>query len=109
MYRHPDEIITYLKTRWRKSGGLIIHPKLNPMSANKKWIVITSGDRSINEISADLKKEGFKVEYELEAIGQITGEASDAVQKAAQKIKGITSISPSGDDINIGNPIMVAL
>ena len=44
------------------------------------------------------------VEYELEAIGQITGEASDAVQKAAQKIKGITSISPSGDDINIGNP-----
>ena len=74
------------------------------MSKNKKWIVITSGDRAISDISADLKKEGFKVEYELEAIGQITGEASDAIKTAAQKIKGITSISPSHDDINIGNP-----
>ena len=83
---------------------LFSQPKTNIMTANKKWIVITSGDRPVNEISADLKKKGFKVEYELDAIGQITGEASEDIKKEAQKIMGVTSISPSGDDINIGNP-----
>ena len=83
---------------------LFSQPKTNIMTANKKWIVITSGDRPVNEISADLKKKGFKVEYELDAIGQITGEASEDVKIASQKIKGITSISQSHDDINIGTP-----
>ena len=58
----------------------------------------------MNEVSADLKKHGFKVEYELEAIGQITGEASDSIKEAAKKIAGISSITASHDDINIGNP-----
>ncbi len=74
------------------------------MSNNKKWIVITNGERSMQEVSADLKKNGFSIEYELDAIGQITGEAGDDFKTEAMKIKGISSISPSHDDIQIGDP-----
>lgn len=74
------------------------------MATNKNWVVITTGDRPIKEISAELKKKGFKVEHEMEAIGQITGAASETVKKEAQNIKGIASISASADDINIGDP-----
>ncbi len=74
------------------------------MSKNKKWIVITNGDRSLTEVSADLKKKGFSVEYELDAIGQITGEAGEDFKTEAMKIKGISSITSSHDDIQIGDP-----
>lgn len=74
------------------------------MSNNKKWIVITSGERSINDISADLKRKGFIVDNVLEAIGQITGEGGEGIEKEAASIKGVISIVPSHDDIHIGDP-----
>lgn len=74
------------------------------MSALKKWIVITSGDRPIKDISADLQMSGFSVENELEAIGQITGEGGDDTEQSAMNIPGVVSVIPSHDDISIGDP-----
>lgn len=73
-------------------------------SAKKKWIVITSGDQPLDEISKALTQKGFSIESTMDAIGQITGEASEAVKKQALKIPGVTDIVSSHDDINIGNP-----
>lgn len=73
------------------------------MSQKKQWIVITSGDRPIEEISVALEKKGFCVDSILEAIGQIIGSGTEAVKKEALKIKGVADIQASGD-INIGPP-----
>lgn len=73
------------------------------MSQKKQWIVVTSGDRPIEEISEALEKKGFTVESTLDAIGQIIGSATEAVKEEAAKVKGISAIQSSGD-INIGPP-----
>lgn len=74
------------------------------MANNKKWIILTSGDRSLQDIATDLKNTGFAIEYVLDAIGQITGEASDEMKRKAEKIAGVTDIIPSHDDIHLGDP-----
>ena len=74
------------------------------MPAKKTWIVTTSGEEPLQEISEKLQQKGFTVESTLDAIGQIIGQGSEDIKNEALKIKGVTDISPSQDDINIGPP-----
>jgi hypothetical protein len=73
------------------------------MSNKKQWIVVTSGDHSIDDISKALEKKGFTVDSKLEAIGQIIGSATDDIKAEALKVKGVSSIEPS-HEINLGAP-----
>lgn len=77
---------------------------LHTMSTIKKWVVLTSGKRSLTDISKELKKKGFVVGHVLKAIGQITGEATDDIKHSAEDIDGITDIFQSHDDIELGDP-----
>jgi hypothetical protein len=74
------------------------------MPAKKTWIVLTSGDEPIEKIAEKLEEKGFTVESTLEAIGQIIGQGSEETKNEALKIKGVTDIYSSHDDINIGPP-----
>lgn len=73
------------------------------MAKGKKWIVTTSGDRSINEVEDELKKQGFKVDEVFGEIGSIIGEGDEDVIKKARDISGITDVSPD-EPIDIGPP-----
>ena len=74
------------------------------MPAKKTWIILTSGEEPLESISKELTQKGFTVESTLDAIGQIIGQGSDEIQKEALKIKGVTDVFASHDDINIGDP-----
>ena len=76
------------------------------MPVNKKWIIITSGTRPLKDISADLEKHGFKVQHELDAIGQITGEGSEEIHSKLKSVQGVTDIFDSHEDIQLGDPDM---
>ena len=73
------------------------------MSNKKQWIVVTSGEHSLDDVSKELEKKGFTIDSKLEAIGQIVGTATDDMRNEALKLKGISSIEPS-HEINIGPP-----
>jgi hypothetical protein len=74
------------------------------MASTKTWIVIASGTEPLEEVARHLKQEGFVVQSELEAIGQIVVEGTDEQAKAAEHLKGVTSIQPAHADFNIGQP-----
>ena len=74
------------------------------MSAKKTWIVLTSGDEPLQKIAEKLEEKGFTVESTLDAIGQIVCQGSEEEKEEALKIKGVTDIFASHDDINIGPP-----
>jgi hypothetical protein len=71
------------------------------MTKGKKWIVTTSGDRSLNDIKKDLTEVGFGVDQVLEDIGVITGTARDA--KRLRSISGVSDVSPD-QEVDIGPP-----
>lgn len=73
--------------------------------ANKKkrWVITTSGDRALNDIKKNLTKAGFTVDQVLDAIGCITGSASDDVAKKLQAIPGIADVSAE-TQCDIGPP-----
>ncbi len=73
------------------------------MPQKKQWIVVTSGDRPLDEVAKALEKKGFTIDSKLEAIGQLIGSATEAERKDAKSIKGITDIQASFD-VNIGPP-----
>ncbi|GAA4750832.1 hypothetical protein [Flavisolibacter ginsenosidimutans] len=73
------------------------------MPEKKQWIVVTSGDQSLNDIAKELEKKGFTIDSKLEAIGQIVGTGTEDMKTQAMKIKGVSSIEPS-HEINIGPP-----
>lgn len=73
------------------------------MSQKKQWIVITSGERPLDEISKALEEAGFTIESKLEAIGQLIGSGTDDAKKKALSVKGVADIQPSFD-VNIGPP-----
>jgi hypothetical protein len=73
------------------------------MANQKKWIVTTSGDRSIKEVQKELLEKGFKVDQVFDEIGSIIGEAEDEVVKKARGISGVADVSPEAP-INIGPP-----
>jgi len=74
------------------------------MPDTKKWIIITSGDQPLQDVSQALKKNGFTIDSTLDAIGQVIATGSDKMKNESLKIKGVLDIIPSEDDINIGPP-----
>ncbi len=74
------------------------------MPENKKWVVTTSGDRSLKDVKKKLVEEGFDVEEVLDAIGCITGAATEAVAKKVRAIPGVADVSPEAPPIDIGPP-----
>ena len=70
----------------------------------KKWIVITSGNRPLEDISNDLTQKGFSIQFKMDAIGQISAEGSEDLKSEGLKIPGVTDIVAEHGDINIGNP-----
>jgi hypothetical protein len=73
------------------------------MSKTKRWVVTTSGDRKIHDVSKDLTKTGFSVDSVLDEIGGIIGSASDEVAKRMRAIPGVADVSPE-ESIDIGPP-----
>lgn len=69
----------------------------------KKWIVTTSTDRPISDITNDLRKAGFVVGEVLEEIGSITGAAGDDALTQVRSIPGVVDVSPD-TPIDIGPP-----
>ena len=65
------------------------------MSNKKQWIVLTSGEHSLEDVSKELEKKGFTVDSKLDAIGQIIGTATEDVKKEALKLKRVSAIEPS--------------
>ncbi len=73
------------------------------MPETKRWIITTSDERPLKEVSDELAKAGFVVGDVLDAIGSITGTADDEAAGRARSIKGVTDVSPDAP-IDIGPP-----
>ena len=71
------------------------------MAKGKKWIVTTSGNRSLKDIKKELTDAGFGVDQVLDDIGVITGTADDA--ERMRKISGVSDVSPD-HEVDIGPP-----
>lgn len=71
------------------------------MAKGKKWIVTTSGNRSLKDIRKELTDAGFDVDQELEDIGVIIGTSDDA--ERLRKISGVADVSPD-QEVDIGPP-----
>jgi len=73
------------------------------MPETKHWIVTTSEDRPLSEITSDLKKAGFLVGEVLDAIGSITGVADEGAVRQMRSIPGVIAVEPD-TPIDIGPP-----
>jgi len=73
------------------------------MAKKKRWIVTTSGDRSLSEIKKKVTESGFAVEDVLDEIGCIIGSASDDVAERLRSIPGVADVSPE-TPVDIGPP-----
>jgi hypothetical protein len=73
------------------------------MPKHKNWIVTTSSDRPIVDITKDLKDAGFAVGQVLEEAGSITGAAADDTVTKVRSIAGVVDVSPD-TPIDIGPP-----
>ena len=74
------------------------------MPENKRWVVTTSGDRPLKEVQKRLAEKGFAVHQVLDAIGCITGAASEDVAEEARAVPGVADVSPEPPPISIGPP-----
>jgi len=73
------------------------------MAENKGWIVTTSADRPITEITNELKEAGFDVGEVLEEVGSITGAAPEDRIAKLRSIRGVVNVSPDLP-VDIGPP-----
>ena len=73
------------------------------MAKGKKWIVTTSGKRSLSHVKKKLTESGFAVDQVLDEIGVITGTSSDVVVERLRKVAGVADVSPD-EQIDIGPP-----
>ena len=73
------------------------------MTKAKKWIITTSGDRSIHEIAKDLAKAGLTGSQVLEEVGSITGSAGDKTVAKLRKVRGVVDVSPDFP-VDVGPP-----
>jgi hypothetical protein len=73
------------------------------MAGHNNWIVTTSSDRPIGDITKDLKDAGFAVGQVLEEAGSITGAAADDTVTKVRSIAGVVDVSPD-TPIDIGPP-----
>ena len=73
------------------------------MPSQKDWIVTTSSDRPIADITKDLKDAGFSVRQVNEEINSISGAAAD---HAVTKLRGIRGVVDVSEDtpVDIGPP-----
>lgn len=74
------------------------------MPENKKWVITTSGDRPLKEVTKRLGEKGFAVEEVLDAIGCITGAATEEVAEKVRAVPGVADVSPEPPTIYIGPP-----
>ena len=74
------------------------------MPTTKTWVIITSGEASLQPICDQLKTKGFTIDATMDAIGQIIAKGTEDMKREGLKIKGVQEIVPVGDDINIGRP-----
>jgi hypothetical protein len=74
------------------------------MPENKKWVVTTSGDRPLKEVKNKLAEKGFAVDQVLDAIGCITGAATEDVAEKVRAVAGVADVSPEPPPIDIGPP-----
>lgn len=74
------------------------------MPENKKWVITTSGDRPLKEVTKRLVEKGFAVDQVLDAIGCITGAATEEVAEKARAVPGVADVSPEPPTIYIGPP-----
>jgi hypothetical protein len=73
------------------------------MAKKTKWVVTTSQEKPLGEVSKALTKAGFEVEKVLKEIGCITGSATADVAKKAEKIPGVSNVS-ADTPVDIGPP-----
>ena len=73
------------------------------MADSKGWIITTSDERPIAEITDDLKKAGFSVGHVMAEIGSISGAAAEDTLSKLRSIPGVVDISPDSP-IDIGPP-----
>ncbi|HEX8502297.1 MAG TPA: hypothetical protein VF659_17070 [Pyrinomonadaceae bacterium] len=74
------------------------------MPENRKWVITTSGDRPLKEVKKKLVEKGFAIGEVLDAIGCITGEATEAVAEKVRAVPGVADVSPEPPTIYIGPP-----
>jgi hypothetical protein len=73
------------------------------MAENKGWIITTSGDRPISDITNDLKEAGFNAGQVLEEIGSITGAAAEDTLAKVRSVRSVVAVSPEAP-VDIGPP-----
>ena len=73
------------------------------MSENKGWIVTTSSERPLSDITRDLTEAGYSIGQVLEEIGSITGAAGEEAIKKVRSITGVVDVSPDAP-VDIGPP-----
>ncbi len=75
------------------------------MGESSKLVVMTSGDRHIDDVEKELTDNGFVVEEVLGELGFITGEVPDKdVVHRLKAIKGVSDISEEPPPVNVGPP-----
>jgi hypothetical protein len=80
-------------------------PKENAAVADAaNMVVVTSGERPLHEVAADLRRAGFKVEQTLDAIGQLTGRAAPGLKSRLAKVRGVTDVSAEHQPFNLAPP-----
>ena len=70
----------------------------------RDMVVVTSGERPIEQVAKDLESAGFKVNQVLHGIGQLTGSAHPELKKSLRSIPGVADVSDTHEDFNIGPP-----
>lgn len=73
------------------------------MPTSKRWVVTTAGPQHLPAIAQQLTQAGFTVEQTLDAIGCLTGTASDGAAERARAIPGVADVSPEAPS-SIGPP-----
>jgi hypothetical protein len=73
------------------------------MAESKRWVVTTSGDRPLSEVTKELTETGFDVGEVYDQMGVISGAAGDEVAEKLRKIAGVSDVSEE-DVIDIGPP-----
>ena len=74
------------------------------MAESKNWVVTTSGDRPLKEVKKKLVEKGFTIDEVMDAIGCITGTATEEVAEKVRAVPGVADVSAEPPPINIGPP-----
>ena len=74
------------------------------MASDRGWVVTPSGGQPLPDVARRLKKAGFKVDGVLEAIGCITGTASEEVAERLRALPGVADVSPAPPSVDVGPP-----